>query len=260
MYHILFRVLSHTCWEQGYHTRPRLCGVSSDLTFFSGTPSYLLSRIWYRYCLLSLLLPFVRDASSLGYDGQQPADEYIQLNVDSLLPGGATPFSVCNESSEALIILASNYRSKLSTDHMSPLLPYMLFAAVLYRLTLVVNPPPNLNPPAETHSASSAAGIPNARASHPTVVGYPQFNLHRERCRAIYLIELGSQVLESFGEHHSGAASAAHMLRSLGPVPALEASLSLSDMADRLPALAGVFTRSVMSTVFGYAASPQGAG
>ena len=212
--------------------------------------------IWYQFCLLSLLLPFVRDATSLSNDGQQPANERVPPNVNSLLPGDATPFSVCNESSEALIMFASNYHNMFFEEPMSPLLPYMLFTAVLYRLTLIVNPPFS-NPPTPT---SSATGLSNHRVSNPNVWGYPQLTLQRGRLRDNFLVERGSQVLEYCGNKHSGAASAAHMLRSLGRIEDLmEGSVNLADMAHQLPPSASLFTRLVTSTVCGYAASPVGA-
>ncbi|KAL2166534.1 hypothetical protein VTG60DRAFT_2547 [Thermothelomyces hinnuleus] len=87
-------------------------------------PDVLLARIWYNFCLLSLLQPFVANSASL-VDGLPPS-----------LTGHSTPYTVCRQSSEAIISLTSVYQSRHSLDYLPPLLPYMVFAAVLHQRSL----------------------------------------------------------------------------------------------------------------------------
>ncbi|AEO61292.1 hypothetical protein MYCTH_2071661 [Thermothelomyces thermophilus ATCC 42464] len=87
-------------------------------------PDVLLARIWYNFCLLSLLQPFVANSASL-VDGLPPS-----------LTGHSTPYIVCRQSSEAIISLTSIYQSRYSLDYLPPLLPYMVFAAVLHQRSL----------------------------------------------------------------------------------------------------------------------------
>lgn len=85
-------------------------------------------RIWYQFCLLSLLQPFVTGSASL---------------VDGLphsLSGDATPGAVCRQASEAIVTLTSIYQTRHCLTYLPPLLPYMVFAAALHQLSLVNGP------------------------------------------------------------------------------------------------------------------------
>ncbi|KAK4130261.1 hypothetical protein BT67DRAFT_452495 [Trichocladium antarcticum] len=93
-----------------------------------GGPDVLLARIWYQFCLLSLLQPFVTGSASL---------------VDGLphsLSGEATPGAVCRQASEAIITLTSIYQTRHCLMYLPPLLPYMVFAAALHQLSLANGP------------------------------------------------------------------------------------------------------------------------
>lgn len=84
-------------------------------------------RIWYNCCLLILLRPFVSSFESLS--GSPPP----KLRLD------ASPGSVCRESSEAIISLTSTYQARFSLRNPPPLLPHMVFTAVLYQLSLIAD-------------------------------------------------------------------------------------------------------------------------
>ncbi|KAK3684072.1 putative C6-zinc finger TF, regulator of conidiation [Podospora appendiculata] len=92
------------------------------------SPDLLFAQIWYHFCLLTLLRPFVKGTASLKDD------------VPLRLRNGATPQLVCRQSSEAVIYLTSTYQTRFSLTYLPALLPHMVFAAVLYQLTLAVDP------------------------------------------------------------------------------------------------------------------------
>ncbi len=54
------------------------------------------------------------------------------------LSGYSTPYSVCRQASEAIIALTSRYQKLYSLACLPPLLPYMVFAAAIHQLALVV--------------------------------------------------------------------------------------------------------------------------
>ncbi|KAL2158753.1 hypothetical protein VTH06DRAFT_3944 [Thermothelomyces fergusii] len=81
-------------------------------------------RIWYNFCLLSLLRPFAADSAGL-VDGLPPS-----------LAGQSTPRAVCRRSSAAIISLTGAYQARYSLGCLPPLLPYMVFAAVLHQQSL----------------------------------------------------------------------------------------------------------------------------
>jgi hypothetical protein len=56
------------------------------------------------------------------------------------LSGGATPFTVCQQASEAIISFTTAYQTRYSLACLPPLLPYMVFAAVLHQLSLSTRP------------------------------------------------------------------------------------------------------------------------
>jgi len=65
----------------------------------------------------------------------------------SLVGGGApklshdaTPALICRQSSEAVIFLTSTYQARYSLKHPPPVLPHVVFAAILHQLTLLVDP------------------------------------------------------------------------------------------------------------------------
>ena len=103
------------------------CGATNDRML----TQFLLRvlRIWYHFCMLTLLRPFVTTSASL-VDGVPPK-----------LSNEATPSLVCQQASEAIISLTSIYQSRHSISYLPPLLPYMVFTAVLYQLTLAANGP-----------------------------------------------------------------------------------------------------------------------
>jgi hypothetical protein len=78
------------------------------------------------------------------------------------LPNNATPTLVCWQSSGAIIFLASTYQTRYSLKHPHPLLPHVVFAAVLHQLTLLVDPHSELQePPAfvETPVSMPSRGV-----------------------------------------------------------------------------------------------------
>ncbi len=91
-------------------------------------PGLTASRIWYNFCLLSLLQPFVTRSVSV-VDGLPPS-----------LTGDTTPQTVCRQASEAIISLTSTYQARYSLAYLPPLLPYMVFAAVLHQASLTAPP------------------------------------------------------------------------------------------------------------------------
>ncbi|KAK1828974.1 hypothetical protein QBC39DRAFT_264138 [Podospora conica] len=94
----------------------------------SGTADGLFAHIWYHYCLLSLLRPFVNNTKSLT-DGVVP-----KLRNDD------TPRDVCEQSSEAIICMTSTYQRQYSLKRVFPALPHMVLSAVLYQLTMAIDP------------------------------------------------------------------------------------------------------------------------
>ncbi|KAK5651955.1 hypothetical protein OQA88_11497 [Cercophora sp. LCS_1] len=91
------------------------------------TPDLLFAQIWYNCCLLMLLRPFVCSLESLG------GNSTSRLRLD------ATPGFICRESSEAVISLTSTYQARFSLRNPPPLLPHMVFTAVLYQLSLTAD-------------------------------------------------------------------------------------------------------------------------
>ncbi|KAL2018978.1 hypothetical protein VTK56DRAFT_10203 [Thermocarpiscus australiensis] len=87
-------------------------------------PDLLFAQIWYHFCLLSLLQPFATKSATLVDDW--PAS----------LTGDAAPQAVCRQASKAIIYLTSTHQTRYSLAYLPPLLPYILFAAVLYQLSL----------------------------------------------------------------------------------------------------------------------------
>ncbi|KAK4198639.1 putative conidial development protein fluffy [Triangularia verruculosa] len=92
------------------------------------TQDILLAQIWYHFCMLNLMRPFVSSSTSL-VDGLPPK-----------LPDAATPGSICHKASESIISLTGSYQTRHSLTYLPPLLPYMVFTAVLYQLTSAVSP------------------------------------------------------------------------------------------------------------------------
>ncbi|KAK3314457.1 hypothetical protein B0H66DRAFT_481924 [Apodospora peruviana] len=107
-----------------YHTQfTNTFGQNTD-----NSPDLLFAQIWYQYCLLSLLRPFVKTTASL------------KDNIAPKLRHAITPQTVCRQSSEAIIFLTSTYQTRYSLAYLPVLLPHMVFAAVLYQLTLAADP------------------------------------------------------------------------------------------------------------------------
>ncbi|KAK4180706.1 putative conidial development protein fluffy [Triangularia setosa] len=133
------------------------------------TPDILLAQIWYHFCMLNLMRPFVSSSTSL-VDGLPPK-----------LPDAATPSSICHRASEAIISLTGTYHTRHSLAYLPPLLPYMVFTAVLYQLTSVASPvlgqqglaesPSSLSPHTGYQPPMQAASfwsqVPQASASRP---------------------------------------------------------------------------------------------
>ncbi|KAK4216514.1 hypothetical protein QBC37DRAFT_91591 [Rhypophila decipiens] len=93
------------------------------------SPDLLFAQTWYHYCLLCLLRPFVKTTASLK-DGTPPR-----------LRHGATAQAICRQSSEAIIFITSTYQTRYSLAQLPSLLPHMVYAAVLYQLTLTTETP-----------------------------------------------------------------------------------------------------------------------
>lgn len=126
-----------------------------------------VSSIWYHYCLLSLLRPFVNTTESLT-DGAVP-----KLRNDD------TPREVCEKSSEAIICMTSTYQRQYSLKRVFPVLPHMVLSAVLYQLTMAVDPQhASSKPPATRHSIDHG---PSRRASEHSFrpVAFTSPRLHR---------------------------------------------------------------------------------
>lgn len=278
-------------------------------------------RIWYHFCMLTLLRPFVTTSASL-VDGVPPK-----------LSNEATPSLVCQQASEAVISLTSTYQSHHSLSYLPPLLPYMVFTAVLYQLTLVANVPnldhchqvitesPTVLSPPQTHESPHPAPMPfgsvNFRTHHPepfnglcmseshtrssTFViqargaarrrasGPPSTSssfswkeqgrrpsacslmsgttLDRDETsssdtgsdmlpvfssRPADLVTVGTLQLASMGAQHAGAAEAARLVRSLGPIDEFSGSkFSPISLPASMPISAGGFGVSVMMTGLG---------
>ncbi|KAK3396938.1 putative C6-zinc finger TF, regulator of conidiation [Sordaria brevicollis] len=102
------------------------------------TPDLLFAQIWYHYCLLALLRPLVKSTASLR----------DSATTTPTLRNDAKPSDICQQSSEAIIYLTSTYQTRFSLGNPPELLPHMLFAAVLYQLTLTLDsehPTPSVN-------------------------------------------------------------------------------------------------------------------
>ncbi|KAK4148811.1 hypothetical protein C8A00DRAFT_19422 [Chaetomidium leptoderma] len=108
-------------------------------------PDTFLAHIWYNFCLLSLLQPFVTSSASL-VDG-----------LPSSLSGDATPRTVCQQASEAIISLTSTYQTRCFLSYLPPLLPYMVFAAVLHQRSLIT----------ERHPRAQLVGSPEPLSPGP---------------------------------------------------------------------------------------------
>lgn len=275
--------------------------------------------IWYQYCLLALLRPFVSGTESL-VGGGTPA-----------LSRNATPGLICRQSSEAVIFLTSTYQTRYSLKHPSPLLPYMVFAAVLHQLTLVVEPqyldagqrpvltrtakmppPPASESPIQGRSATVRSNTPamdskaSAQADGHSVSPTMAVRAQREARRRAFgfsstsvcpssggsdwtqpsstgcapstasdnggrsssessvdilpvftsasvdLVTVGSMQLVSMGVQHSGAASTARLLQSIGPVDCLVGSnINLATWAASLPGYLDDFHTAVLCTGLG---------
>ena len=102
--------------------------------------------------MLSLLRPFVKTTASLK-DATPPR-----------LRNGATPQAVCRQSSEAIIFITSTYQTHYSLEQLPSLLPHMVYAAVLYQLTLATDPQSSCSEP-HVSAESSAVGVSCATSS-----------------------------------------------------------------------------------------------
>ncbi|KAL2195622.1 hypothetical protein P885DRAFT_40006 [Corynascus similis CBS 632.67] len=129
-----------------------------QLSSLDGGPDVLLARIWYNFCVLSLLQPFVSDSVSL-VDGLPPS-----------LSGDSTPYTVCRQASEAIISLTTAYQTRYSLDYLPPLLPYMVFAAVLHQRSLAAD---SLNVAGSTHGGFVIPLEPQS----PTALDEPSYSL-----------------------------------------------------------------------------------
>ncbi|KAK4107507.1 hypothetical protein N656DRAFT_719960 [Canariomyces notabilis] len=125
-----------------------------------GGPDVFFAQIWYHFCLLSLLQPFASSSASL-VDGLPT----------SLIGDASSPKAVCQRASEAIIILADTYQSRYSPACLPPLLPYMVFAAVLYQLSLDMEQPLVSN---EEDRHVKADSPPDVKLSPPDVKLSPQ--------------------------------------------------------------------------------------
>ncbi|KAK3988987.1 putative conidial development protein fluffy [Cladorrhinum sp. PSN332] len=131
----------------------------------NGSPDLLFAQIWYQFCMLSLLRPFVTTSASL-VDGIAPK-----------LSNEATPPLVCQQASAAIISLTSTYQSRHSLAYLPPLLPYMVFTAVLYQLTLVANAPGSSQ--YQQNMTESPAGMsPQQAHESPQHVAVPFISSH----------------------------------------------------------------------------------
>ncbi|KAK4183792.1 putative conidial development protein fluffy [Podospora australis] len=108
----------------GYYKQFVKSTFSADV---DDNPDLLFAQIWYHFCMLSLLRPFITSSASLADD------------LPPRLSDDATPQRVCQQASEAIISLTSMYQARHSLAFLPPLLPYMVFTAVLYQVTLVPN-------------------------------------------------------------------------------------------------------------------------
>ncbi|VBB83594.1 Putative Conidial development protein fluffy [Podospora comata] len=123
----------------------------------------LLAQIWYHFCMLNLMRPFVSNSNNL-VDGTTPK-----------LSGGARPSVICHRASEAIISLTGTYQARNFIAYLPPLLPYMVFTAVLFELTLTASPvlcqqgltdsPSSLSPLTGYQSPIQAASKPGTRWS-----------------------------------------------------------------------------------------------
>ncbi|KAK0736071.1 hypothetical protein B0T21DRAFT_289465 [Apiosordaria backusii] len=120
--------------------------VESAPSVSSTTPDRLLAQIWYHFCMLNLMRPFVLSSISL-VDGLPPK-----------LPGAVTPSTICHKASETIISLTGTYQTRHSLAYLPPLLPYMVFTAVLHQLTSAVSP---------ALSQSDFAESPSSLSPHP---------------------------------------------------------------------------------------------
>ncbi|KAM7199723.1 hypothetical protein V8F20_005593 [Naviculisporaceae sp. PSN 640] len=121
------------------------------------TPDLLFAQVWYHYCLLSLLRPFVKTMASLKGE------------TLPRLRDGATPPTICRQSSEAIIFITSTYQTRYSLAQLPSLLPHMVYAAVLYQLTLATDAQDS-NPaqsPGPAEPAPSSARISRSNTDSP---------------------------------------------------------------------------------------------
>ncbi|KAK4221780.1 putative conidial development protein fluffy [Podospora fimiseda] len=252
----------------------------------NNSPDLLFAQIWYHFCMLSLLRPFVTTSASL-VDGITPK-----------LSNEATPLLVCQQAAEAIISLTSKYQSRHSLAYLPPLLPYIVFTAVLYQLTLFSNNPgsgqyqqnltesptvvsprqPEASPLAQHSRVLQCASEPSSTTStsfsgsdhgrRPSACSLMSgTTLDRDETSSsdtgsdmlpvfssqpADLVTIGLLQLASMGAQHAGAAEAARLLRSLGPIgDVLGLKLNLNSLTAALPVFAGGFCPSVMMTGLG---------
>jgi hypothetical protein len=115
-------------------------------------------RIWYNLCLLTLLRPFVTGSASL-VDG-----------LPASLSGDTTPQTVCRQASEAIITLTTAYQAHYSLNTLPPLLPYMVFAAVLHQLSLATPTQAQMMESPRSISPGSISGPYSVPGRRPSVV------------------------------------------------------------------------------------------
>ncbi|KAK4159697.1 putative conidial development protein fluffy [Cladorrhinum sp. PSN259] len=167
-----------------YNTFAESCPQS-----LNDSPDLIFAKIWYHFCMLSLLRPFVTTSASL-VDGISPR-----------LSNEATPLLVCQQASEAIISLTSTYQSRHSLAYLPPLLPYMVFTAVLYQLTLVAHAPgltqfptnitesPAVLSPRQAHESPQHGCLPfgssNPRVPQPTQPLGPCVSDSEARCSTL---------------------------------------------------------------------------
>lgn len=86
------------------------------------------------------------------------------------LTGDATPKSVCQQASTAIISLTNTYHARYSLTHPPPLLPYIVFAAVLYQLSLGLDlPDPSQQGPGLVESSPVLS--PTTTCDSPSISG-----------------------------------------------------------------------------------------
>jgi hypothetical protein len=78
------------------------------------------------------------------------------------LSGGATPYTVCRQASETIISLTTAYQTRYSLACLPPLLPYMVFAAVLHQLSV------SARALYQAHQQNGLVGSPEPLSPGPT--------------------------------------------------------------------------------------------